>query len=277
MVTRFDPYGRPYRQPSLADYQQLVQAYRTLQAEHEALVSRFQRQQAALEQQERQIAQLQRELQRNANRPDATGQLAELRRALEASQAANADLAHSLQQARLQVQALEAELEASRQTGQERAPARDANEWRDQALRLQADMENFKKRQERRYAQNAADERRRLMQDMLPLADHLEMGLQHLRDDPEVASNPRFQSYVANFESTLRAFQEALRRHGIERMDATGQSFDPQVHEAVGTQPSDSVPEGHVVQTLQAGYVEDQKLLRPARVMVSSGKPEHQE
>ena len=140
-------------------------------------------------------------------------------------------------------------------------------DWADRYARLQAEMENLRKRWEQRHATETAESRHRILLDMLPLADHLEMALNHAGTQAD--SNDG--SFIENIRATQRAFLEALKRYGVTPLDAKGQPFDPNLHEAVGQMGSDAVPEGAVAEVLQTGYQEGDKLLRPARVIVSSG------
>ncbi len=149
----------------------------------------------------------------------------------------------------------------------------DAAEWRDRYLRQQADAENFRRRQERRFAQQATEERRSLLRDMLPLADNLELGLQHLAQDA-AGDDPRLQSYAGNLRAVRQAFLDTLARHGVNPIAALGEAFDPNQHEALGHLASDTVPEGHVAHVVQNGFADQDGLVRPARVLVSTGAPE---
>ncbi|MCO6451381.1 MAG: nucleotide exchange factor GrpE, partial [Caldilineales bacterium] len=99
---------------------------------------------------------------------------------------------------------------------------------------------------------------------------HLELGLQHMAGLPQEDA-VQLAGYSDNLSATLQAFLETLKRHGVVRMEAKGSEFNPDLHEAVGTANSDVVPEGQVIDVLQAGYLDDGSLLRPARVIVSLG------
>lgn len=142
-------------------------------------------------------------------------------------------------------------------------------ELQDRYMRLQAEMENLRRRWEQRSASDTAEARRAILRDMLPLADHLEMALQHGAElEGEKAKN-----FVGNIEATQRAFLESLRRYGVEPMTAEGAEFDPNLHEAVGQVPLANAPAGtkpgHVAHVVQRGYLEGDNLLRPARVLVA--------
>jgi molecular chaperone GrpE len=94
----------------------------------------------------------------------------------------------------------------------------------------------------------------------------LELALQHA---DAVRAEPAGKAFVGNIESTLRAFWEALRRYGVELQQPLGKPFDPEQHEAVGQIVSQETPPGHVAHVVQSGYMEGDRLLRPARVILS--------
>ena len=97
------------------------------------------------------------------------------------------------------------------------------------------------------------------------LADHLELALQHGAD----LTGDKVQDYVGNIAVTHQAFLATLRRYGVTPMDALGRPFDPNLHEAVGQMPDTALPPGTVAHVVQTGYLDGEKLLRPARVLVS--------
>ena len=138
----------------------------------------------------------------------------------------------------------------------------EAQIWRERYARQQADLENTKKRLEKRFASEAEQARYAVLRDMLPVADNLEAALQHDAGDPD-----HLRQGVA---LTLRAFQEAMKRHGVEPINAQNQPFDPALHEAVAQIDAPNTPSGHVAQVLQTGYTIDGDLLRPARVIVAA-------
>lgn len=139
--------------------------------------------------------------------------------------------------------------------------------WQERFLRQQAEMDNVRKRLEQRANAETAENRRRILADMLPLADHLDLALQHQPKSDDV----QVRNFISNIEATRRAFLETLRRYGVERIDPVNAPFDPERHEAIGQTPSAETPVDHVATVVQAGYVEGDRILRPARVLVSSG------
>jgi len=135
--------------------------------------------------------------------------------------------------------------------------------WQERYAQLQTEVENLRKRWEQRYTAEVQEARNRILADMLPLADHLELALHHLDGDAERLGN--------NLTATQRAFLETLKRYGIEPVIAQGQPFDPTRHEAIAFVTDAETPADHVVQVIQAGYVDGDRVVRPARVVVSRG------
>ena len=144
-------------------------------------------------------------------------------------------------------------------TVRERAPEPSEGEtWRDRALRLQAEMDNFRKRQRRVAHDEARAERDRLLLDVLAIADNLDRTLA-----ADEADTPLRQGVAMTHDG----IQQLLKRHGLERIEAAGQPFDPHWHEAVGVVPG--IEPGVVVEVMQSGYRREGRLFRPARVMVA--------
>ncbi len=142
-----------------------------------------------------------------------------------------------------------------------------AENWQEKYVLLQAEMENIRKRWEQRHALEVNEARNRILEDMLPLADHLDLALQHA----DTLDTDNLSSFVANIEATRRAFLETLKRYGVERLEAQGQQFDPNLHEAVGYIADAQTPAEHIIQVTRTGYLDGERILRPARVVVSRG------
>lgn len=135
--------------------------------------------------------------------------------------------------------------------------------WRDRAMRLQAEMENWRKWQQR-LAQDAIQaDRNRLLVSFLTVADNLERAL-----NAETTNADSLRQGVA---LAHQALLQMLSREGVERIQPQGQPFDPAWHEAVDSVPSQTgqVEPGRVVQVVQSGYRLGERLLRPARVIVA--------
>jgi molecular chaperone GrpE len=134
-------------------------------------------------------------------------------------------------------------------------------DWQAVAARLQADMENFRKRQIRQANEAAQTERERLLRQILPIADNLERAL----NQGGQAETPLRQG----IELTYRELMRMLEREGVSRIESLGQPFDPNWHEALASVPNQATP-NTIIQEVEAGYTVGDKLLRPARVVVAA-------
>lgn len=143
-------------------------------------------------------------------------------------------------------------------------PADELEMWRDRALRLEAEMDNFRKRQRRLADDAIAAERARLLQAFLAVADNL--GLALSAEQADAASLRR------GVELTYQSLLQMLDNEGVTAIPAEGQPFDPAWHEAVGTvstQHAKAQPDT-VVEVVRPGYTLNGQLLRPARVIVAA-------
>ena len=131
--------------------------------------------------------------------------------------------------------------------------------------RVAADFENFRKRTAREQANLVARAHERLMKALLPVVDDLERALEAAVRHEEA----RLEEGVRLVERELR---DALAREGLEEIETDGR-FDPHIHEALLSQPSQA-EEGAVIEVLQKGYRLGDRVLRPARVVISQGEPQ---
>ncbi|MDY0148555.1 MAG: nucleotide exchange factor GrpE [Kiritimatiellia bacterium] len=134
-----------------------------------------------------------------------------------------------------------------------------------QMLRLQADFENYRKRMAREKLDWIAFASEKLVMDLLPVLDHFELGL------ADCANNGAPKTFTEGFHLIYTQLLSAIEKAGVQAIDAEGQPFDPNLHEAMSAQHSDTVPVDHVMTQTRRGYKMGEKLLRPAQVIVSSG------
>jgi molecular chaperone GrpE len=158
------------------------------------------------------------------------------------------------------------EADAAAESLEERLAAAEADaEGRlDDLRRLAAEFDNYRKRVARdqeAFAQRAAEG---LVKELLPVLDDLERALEAAEQHQEAALED-------GVRLVHRSLVDALRRQGLTEI-ATDGPFDPHVHEALLSQPSEA-PEGDVIQVLQKGFELGERVLRPARVVVSAGTP----
>nr|WP_292034754.1 MULTISPECIES: nucleotide exchange factor GrpE [unclassified Brevundimonas] len=141
------------------------------------------------------------------------------------------------------------------------------DQWKDRALRAVADAENTKRRAESQANDARAYAIQRFAKDLLSVADTLERGLQSA---PKDAEGPA-AAMVTGLELTQKSLLSAFESNGLTRVaPKPGEAFDPHLHQAVMEQPSDSVPGGTVIQTLQPGYALFGRTVRAAMVAVAA-------
>ena len=137
--------------------------------------------------------------------------------------------------------------------------------WREMAVRATAELDNFRKRMAREKADSLRYANQRLLEELLPVLDNFEMGLQAAEQDSE---SMIFQG-MAMVKKQLDTFLES---QGVVEIEAAGASFDPNVHEAVSQEESDEVEEGAILRVMRRGYRIQDRLLRPANVVVAKAK-----
>jgi molecular chaperone GrpE len=141
----------------------------------------------------------------------------------------------------------------------------DLDRFRDLAARSQADFENYKKRCAREKDDATKYANVSLLEKLVPIVDNFELGLAAARDEGEKSPIYSGMSLV------LKQLKDFLAENGLQPIEAVGQKFDPNLHQAIASEPSDDVPEGVVTRQTRRGYRFKDRLLRPSSVMVSSG------
>ena len=130
-------------------------------------------------------------------------------------------------------------------------------------VRSQAEIENMKKRFQRDREEWIKFSNESLIKEILPSVDNLEKAIAHSRDEKSL------DALREGVELTLKGLKNALDKAGVEEVKAVGEPFDPNFHEAVCQQQDDRVETGTVLQEFQKGYLLNQRLIRPAMVVVS--------
>jgi len=140
-----------------------------------------------------------------------------------------------------------------------------ADEHWERLLRITADFDNYKKRaaREKQEAMRYANEG--LLEKLVPVLDNFDAALSAV----QTSATDNAQSLQTGVSMIFQQLKKVLTDSGLEEVDATGQKFDPNLHEAVSQQETADVPEGQVVQQLRKGYKLRDRLLRPATVVVA--------
>ena len=147
-------------------------------------------------------------------------------------------------------------------TQQLAAAQAEAVENRDHYLRARADLDNFRKRAQREKEDLLKFSNETILRELLPVIDNLERALQHAATDGETG-------LLQGVELTLGQFGKVLEKFNVVAIEAVGELFDPARHEAMGQIESAEQPPNTVVQLLQKGYLLNDRLLRPAMVLIA--------
>jgi len=131
-------------------------------------------------------------------------------------------------------------------------------------LRARADLENYRKRVQREKEDLSRFANENLLREILPVVDNLERALAHARQ-----SDGETGGLLEGVEMTLGQFQRVLEKFGVTAVCAVGEPFDPARHEALGQVESAEHPPNSVAQEMQKGYLLNDRLLRPALVMIA--------
>lgn len=141
----------------------------------------------------------------------------------------------------------------------------EVNTWKEKYLRLYADLDNTKRRLQQQSTFQVAQEKKQLMLDFLPVIDNLERAMLHAHGD--IAE----QGLRHGVEITLKMFISALAQNGVTPIEAWHQPFDPDIHEAIGFVQQAKLPPDTIAHVEQTGYMMNGSLLRSAKVMITPG------
>jgi molecular chaperone GrpE len=150
---------------------------------------------------------------------------------------------------------------------------RELADMKDRLLRTLADMENMRKRTEREVADARVYGISNFARDILGVADNMHRAMQALDDELRAKADEATKALLEGVELTERELMNVLEKHGVKRIEPLNQKFDPNRHQAMFEMEDASVPNGTVVQVMQAGYTIGERVLRPALVAVSKGGP----
>lgn len=139
------------------------------------------------------------------------------------------------------------------------------DELKEDLLRAHADYDNYKRRVLREKESARAEACESILGELLPIIDNFELGL-------KAAQDPQHADMLKGFSLILDQIKNLLTARGVTTIGKVGEAFDPHQEDALSMIPSEEIPEGHVIEVIRLGYALDKKLLRPAMVIVSSGK-----
>lgn len=146
----------------------------------------------------------------------------------------------------------------------------EAQAQRELALRTAAELENVRRRAERDVENAHRYGTERFARELLAVKDSMEMGLQAA----EEGAGPDAKAVLEGFSATLKLMNQCFEKYGIAEVNPVGEAFNPELHEAMATQPSAEQAPDSVLMVVQKGYVLHERLLRPARVIVARASEE---
>jgi molecular chaperone GrpE len=144
---------------------------------------------------------------------------------------------------------------------------------RDRFLRLAAEMDNLRRRTDREVKDAKSYAVTGFARDMLSVSDNLRRAIETLPDEARASADATMTALIEGVEMTERGMLATLERHGVRKIEAEGQKFDPNFHQAMFEVPNPNVANNTVVQVVQAGYAIGDRVLRPAMVGVAKGGP----
>ncbi|MEE2988405.1 MAG: nucleotide exchange factor GrpE [Verrucomicrobiota bacterium] len=141
----------------------------------------------------------------------------------------------------------------------------EAADMKSRYLRSVADMENYRKRIAREKQDIIRSAAANVVESLLPVIDNMKLGLQAAENHPEA------KDVTLGFKMVDDQLKKSLSEQGLEELLPDGEAFDPNLHECIAQQTSDEIKEDHVIETVRAGYRLNDRLIRAANVIVSSG------
>ena len=137
----------------------------------------------------------------------------------------------------------------------------------DKVLRLQAEIENLRKRTFRDIENASRGSIERVIMEILPILDSFELGLNLKTETIE-----EYKTFKEGQEASMMLMKSLFTKLSIETIDPSEMRYDPELHEVISTQEDDSVEPGYIIKVIQKGYRLQERLLRPARVIVCAEK-----
>ena len=140
-----------------------------------------------------------------------------------------------------------------------------ADENWEKVLRLQAELDNLRKRTLKDVESASKGSIERVIQEILPIMDSFELGVK-----VDTSTKEGVETFIEGQTATFKLFQSVLDKFLIETIDPENMKYDPELHEVISMQDSEEIESGYIIEVIQKGYRLKNRLLRPARVIVSS-------
>lgn len=161
-----------------------------------------------------------------------------------------------------------------REAAQIAALQAEVSEFKDRYLRAVADTENLRKRAEREKQDATQYAFTRFARELLGVADNFERALEAMKPEKRAALSPEALSVIEGIEATHRQLLSTLERFAIRKIEAVGQKFNANQHEAIAELPVPGQPAGSVIAVAENGYMIGDRLLRAAKVAIAAQVPD---
>ena len=161
----------------------------------------------------------------------------------------------------------EAQAAAGEETGDRKDWAGEARKFQDLYLRCAAETENMRRRFQKEREEQSRFASEKIIKGLLPVLDNLGLALSYV----QAGAPPEALSLAEGVRLTLKGLADLLGENGLRAVPAErGLAFDPNLHEALGQAPEADIPAGSISREIQAGYTLHERLLRPAKVIVTA-------
>ena len=147
-------------------------------------------------------------------------------------------------------------------------PGAEAQQFHERWIRSQAELENYRKRAQKEMEELRRYQSQSIIRDLLPGLDNLDRAVSAAESSSSV------EELLEGIRMVQKQFDSALAAHGAKPIECMGQPFDPNLHEAVQQMPSPDFPAMTVMNEMERGYVIADRVIRPSKVIVSTGAPE---
>lgn len=151
------------------------------------------------------------------------------------------------------------------------------SELKDRLMRALAEVENIRRRTDKEKSDMVKFAVSPLAKELMPVADNLQRALEHIPAAIQESEDEQVKNFVVGIEMTKNMLHDAFTKNKIEFVNPEGEKFDYKLHQAMTEVENTGLPAGTVVTVMQAGYVLNERLLRPAMVAVAKGNPEKPE
>jgi molecular chaperone GrpE len=150
-------------------------------------------------------------------------------------------------------------------------------DYKEKWLRAQADYRNLKKEMAEKRDEWREQITFQVLQKFIPVFDNFKKAYEHKPEENEENDNKQWENWAQGMEYILKQFDDILADYDVKKIEAKGQEFKPALHDAIEKKSSEEFEQGVVIEVMEQGYKTEEKVLKPAKVVVSKGSKEQSE